>query len=247
MPTKVFDWKKSGLDDIANALGNAPWLAAQPAGFQSRILQHARPQKLLQGQSLYSVGDEPGGVYGVIAGGILLSVEGNDRTMRPAHIVRRGTWFGHGPLMTRRRRLLGAEASEAAIVAQVPLPALEQIIAADPSAARWIGSISDFTQDTTIACVSDLLIPDATRRIGAVLLRVTGALDGVEPDDPRGFLLTQNLIGDLANASRPSVIRALAEFTGRKWVQCAYRRTRILNPVALANFAAGETAEAGRG
>ena len=246
MPKRASHWKRCGPEDIVDALEHTPWLLAQPGDVRAEILRNGRPQTLRTGQSLYSAGDEPGGIYGVVAGGILLSIEGNDRSMRPAHIARRGTWFGHGPLMTRRRRMLGAEASEPTIIAQVPLCVLERMIATDPMIARSIGSISDFTQDVVIACISDLLIPDATRRIGAVLLRVTGALDGVVPDDPRGFLLTQTLIGDLANASRPSVNRALAEFTERAWVHWAYRRAIIRDTDALARFTRGETIEGGR-
>ena len=45
----------------------------------------------------------------------------------------------------------------------------------------------------------DLLIPQALRRIVAVLLRITGALDGVEPDHTRGFLLNQ-VLGQLGQS-----------------------------------------------
>ena len=45
----------------------------------------------------------------------------------------------------------------------------------------------------------DLLIPQALRRIVTVLLRIIGALDGVEPDHTRGFLLNQ-VLGQLGQS-----------------------------------------------
>jgi CRP-like cAMP-binding protein len=125
-----------------------------------------------------------GGVYGMVSGGILVSIEGPDRCMHPAHIVRRGTWFGFGPLMTQRNRLFLAQALEPSTVAQVPLAAMERMIATDPTCAKHLGSMTTYGQDAIISCVADLLIRDATARIAAVLLRVTGVLDGIEPDDP---------------------------------------------------------------
>jgi hypothetical protein len=58
----------------------------------------------------------------------------------------------------------------------------------------------------------------------------------IAPDDPRGFGLTQALTGELANASRPTVVRALAEFRERGWIEVSYGRLRIIAPAALDAF-----------
>jgi hypothetical protein len=85
----------------------------------------------------------------------------------------------------------------------------EGTIARDPASAKHPGSMTTWAQDATISCVAELLIRDVPARIAAVLLRMTGSLDGIEPDNPRGFGLTLMLIGDLAGASCPTV--------GRDW------------------------------
>jgi CRP-like cAMP-binding protein len=155
--------------------------------------------------------------------------------------MRRGTWFGHRPLMTGRRRILSAQACEPTSALQVPLSALERIIVADPAAARHIGAIAEYNHEILIAITTDLLIRETDRRIAAVLLRITAAEDGVEPDDPRGFPLTQQLIGDLSNASRDTVNRVLASLAGRGWISWRYGRAYILDVEALAAFAAAST------
>jgi CRP-like cAMP-binding protein len=226
------DDQRAALD----ILGNSPWLSAQPKVFRESLLAAVVLRKVATGATLYNADDGPGGVYGMVSGGILISIEGRDGSMHPAHVVRRGTWFGFGPLMTRRNRLFDAQALEPSTVAQVPLAALERMIASDPAHAKCLGSMTTYGQDAVISCAADLLIRDATARIAAVLLRVTGVLEGIAPDDPRGFGLTQTLIGDLANASRPTVVRALAEFRERGWIEASYGRLRILAPEAMDAF-----------
>ena len=221
---------------VLDILGKSPWLSAQPRVFRESLLAAVVLRKVATGATLYNADDGPGGVYGMVSGGILISIEGRDGSMHPAHVARRGTWFGFGPILTGRNRLFLAQAIEPSPVAHVPLSALERMIASEPSTAKSLGSMASYGQDIMLSTVADLLIRDATARIAAVLLRVTGVLDGIAPDDPRGFGMTQTLIGDLANASRPTVVRALAEFRTRGWIEASYGRLRVLAPEAMDAF-----------
>jgi CRP/FNR family cyclic AMP-dependent transcriptional regulator len=85
--------------------------------------------------------------------------------------------------------------------------------------------------------VSDLLIPQADRRIAATLLRLTRADEDERPEDPRGFRLRQAELGEMANASRQIVNRALSRFAGSGWIALGYQRIAVLDPAALAAFA----------
>jgi hypothetical protein len=103
--------------------------------------------------------------------------------------------------------------------------------------ARLVGEMEN--QGTNLAgwIACDLLIPNGARRIAAVLLRVTGAHEGVEPSDPRGFLLSQTLLGDMANASRNGVNRALADFARSGWIEKCYNHITVRNREALLAYA----------
>jgi CRP-like cAMP-binding protein len=89
---------------------------------------------------------------------------------------------------------------------------------------------------TRVAC--DLLIPSIWQRVAAVLLRITGAEDGIEPHHPDGFLITQAELGEMANVARSNVNRILAEFERRNWIAKRYQRLRICDVEALRSFAA---------
>jgi CRP-like cAMP-binding protein len=217
------------------------WLSEQPVGFRRQILQMARPITIARGEWVFAIDDPPGGIYGVISGGIGIEGAGPFHMLRLGHVLRAGTWFGHHPILSQGgRRTQGMHAMEDSQLLHVPLAPLEALVKADPIAARCVGNMADGGSILAIRIISDLLIPDATQRIAAVLLRVTGAEEGVEPTHPDGFLMTQAELGEMANVSRPHVNRMLGELEEKGWISKRYQRLRILDVAALRNFAASE-------
>jgi CRP-like cAMP-binding protein len=226
------------LDTLFAAHG---WLSGVPAGFRTRILGMARPLRLARGQRLFAIDDPPGGIYGIVSGGIGIEGAAEWHPLRLGHILRAGSWFGHHPVLTGgERRVQGMRAIEESELLLVPLPALRALVASDALAARLVGAMADLGSILASRVISDLLIPQAPRRIAAVLLRVTAAEEGVQPTHPDGFLVTQADLGEMANASRPHVNRVLGEFAERGWVSKSYQRVRVRDVEALRNFAAGD-------
>jgi CRP-like cAMP-binding protein len=215
------------------------WLAEQPAAFRSRILGLARPVSVSRGDWVFAIGDAPGGVFGVVSGGIGIEGAGPFHMLRLGHVLRAGSWFGHHPaLAPGARRTQGMRAMEDSLLLHVPLAPLQAFMKEDPVAARCVGNMADGGSILAVRIISDLLIPDATQRIAAVLLRVTGAEDGIEPSHPDGFLMTQAELGEMANVSRPHVNRVLGELEAKGWVTRHYQRLRITDVEAVRGFAA---------
>lgn len=221
----------------ATLLREHGWLAREPAEVQDAFLARAQPVEFDAGEVVFRIGDDAGGTYGIATGaiGILVATEG--REPRLAHVARRGTWFGHGPLMTRGRRVLGFRAMEPTRTLYVPLAALSDLSRGSTAIARSLAVLANANMGVAIEAVSDLLIPRLDRRVAATLLRATGALHGTSPGDPAGYRLSQNDIAEMANASRQMVNRCLAGFTSRGWVSVGYQRIAILAPSALSAFA----------
>lgn len=212
------------------------WLAHQPAAFQEQVLRSAQLIAFKAGEVLFRLEDGAGGIYGTVAGGFLLELCSPLTTLQPAHIAREGVWFGMGPLMTRRRRVLAARAQEDSLAFHVPLSRLDTLRLSSPDGSRSLGAISDFVIDVAIRCVADLMIRQGDRRIAAVLLRVTAAEEGLAPPDPAGWLLGQEQLADMANASRDLVNRTLSRFVAAGWVSVGYRRILLLDVPALERF-----------
>jgi CRP-like cAMP-binding protein len=229
-----------------SAAGAAPTFAVRgplalvEAGARTRFLAAARPLFVPRGARVYAAGDGPGGIYGVVSGGI--GVEGSTAHLGPrlGHVMRSGGWFGEGPALRGGERRLGYRALEDSRLLTVPLPVLQQLQHENPGVTRLLATVSEISSGIAALAVRELLIPEAPRRIAAVLLRVTGVLDGVAPDDPRGFILSQADLGEMANASRHHVNRVLGDFERRGWVVRGYNHLRLLDVGALSDFAYGE-------
>jgi CRP-like cAMP-binding protein len=215
------------------------WLSEQPAEFRRRILEMARSVTFARGEWVFSINDPPGGIYGVVWGGIGIEGGGPFHLLRLGHVLRAGSWFGHHPvLVPGARRVQGMRALEDSELLYVPLAPLQAWLRVDPVAARCIGNMADGGSILATRVISDLLIPDADKRIAAVLLRVTAAEDGVVPHHPDGFLMTQAELGEMANVSRPHVNRVLGELERKGWIAKNYQRLRIIDVEGLRSFAA---------
>jgi CRP-like cAMP-binding protein len=218
------------------------WLSHQPTAFRQQILRMARPLDVARGAWVFAIDDPPGGIYGVISGGIGIEGGGPFHMLRLGHVMRTGTWFGHHPILSDRgRRTQGMRATEDSALLHVPLLPLEALVKADAMAARCIGGMADGGSILGTRIISDLLIPDAPKRVAAVLLRVMAAEEGVEPHHPDGFLMIQADLGEMANVSRPHVNRVLGAFEEKGWIAKRYQRLRILDVEGLRSFAASES------
>lgn len=219
---------------VEEAFAQRGWLSRQTPAFRSEVLAAARTQRFARDAPIYHIGDEPGGIYGVLSGSVGVYVATARHMPMLSHVLRRGEWFGEGPVLTGRRRSLAFTAIEPTTLLQVPLAALRALTA--PDAQRRLGEMAEMGADTAVNGVCDLLIGAAERRIAAVLLRVTG-FGEMAPENPEGFLLTQGRLGEMANVSRHHVNRTIGQFADWGWVSKRYNRLLILNAEALGRFA----------
>ncbi len=228
------------LPEPAQVFATRGPLALVDARTRARFIAASRPLAVARGERVYLAGDGPGGIYGVVSGGI--GVEGSTAHLGPrlGHVMRAGGWFGEGPALRGGERRLGYRALEDSRLVVVPLPAVQQLQRDDLGITRLLATISEISSGIAALSVRELLIPDAAQRIAAVLLRVTGAHEGVEPSDPAGFLLTQAELGEMANASRHHVNRVLQQFARAGWIATSYNHMRLLDPQALTAFACSD-------
>jgi CRP-like cAMP-binding protein len=239
--------------DVQKILTSRGWLAEVDPSFAGAVIQAGRILALNKGDPLYRPEDDPGGMYGVASGGMLMATEGRDRLPLPGHIARRCHWFGYGSVLEKQRRTMIMTANEPTVLLHVPLAELERLRAEHPTANRAYGKLATLGEALYLATVADLLIRDTDRRLAGVLLRVSGAEPppyhpGYRPDAeelarwsaPESVPLTQTLLGELANASPHTVARFVDRASAAGMVDWRYGRVRILDVLALASFAAGD-------
>jgi len=148
-------------------------------------------------------------------------------------------WFGYGPFIRGRRRVLSFSPTEVTWLLQVPLPSLQEIAGTSPLHQRAILSVGEYGMDTAITIIENLLTQNNARRIAATLLRVTPAPDESRGKEPVEVILTQSQLGEMASVGRQVVNRELQRLEMKGWVSVSYSRIKILNRAALVAFAQG--------
>lgn len=216
------------------------WLASASDRLRGRLLAAARPSYFRRGERIWAQGDEAGGIHGVVWGGIGVEASIQGHLVRMGHIMRRGAWFGEDLVLSGSDRGLGFIAVENSMTVNLPLPFLVSLMQQDEELQSALALLAVMNTRIAIWTTCDLLIPSASRRIAAVLLRVTGVRDNIKPVHPNGFPLNQVMVGELANASRAHVNRVLGELTRRRLIAKRYHHLQVIDPVGLSNFAYDE-------
>lgn len=222
--------------DAMRILCGQGWLADQDREFQAAFLEKTVLKEVPAGNFVFRRGDFGGGMYGVAGGAFGVYVPWSHGEGRLADILRIGTWFGYGPALTRRARVLTFQAIERSFVLHVTLAALDQLTTANPRFARNLTKVSEFGMDVAIATISDLLRPDVEQRIGATLLRIAPSQARRSQQAVSISGLTQAQVGEMANAARDVVNRTLKHFEERGWIEVSYRKITIIKRSHLKAF-----------
>jgi CRP-like cAMP-binding protein len=189
------------------------WLAEIDPALASAVIEAGRLVEFGRGEALYQPGNGPGGMYGVVSGGILLSSFARNGLPVAGHIARRCTWFGFGSVIDRHRRVLIPTANEASLLLGVPLGELERLRDTFPAAGRAFGQLAMWSDAISVTIISDLLIANTDRRLAAVLLRVTGA---ELPDRPRDKPIDGPMDGPMDGPGGPAA-DGLADPLAEPW------------------------------
>lgn len=210
------------------------WLSYTPPPFRQTVLARCKLEALKAGATIYSVGDPPGGMYGLVRGSFALSIAPGERGPYVAHFARPGTWFGEAAAFTEQPRRIGLAVTRASKFLHLPLPAIREIVIADPGAWRFFGLAAIAHYDTAIGAADDLLIRDHVKRSVAVLLRL-GGCRYLTPigSSPIEIDVSQEDLAVMTNLARTTAGAVLRKFEASGHLEVSYRRVRILAPDAL--------------
>jgi CRP-like cAMP-binding protein len=234
-PTIIGPTAGTDRADAERRVLEAGWLAEQPEDVRRAVLKAARLIHQPAGEFVFHAGDDEGGLYGMVSGGVGIHLPSDTGETVLAHVIRSGVWFGYGPLLRGRERSLSFSLVEPSLLIHVPLAHAQEIAGRSPLHQRAILSVSAYGMDVATRVIETLLIRNTDRRIVATLLRVAPAHD--DGRSPRGVRLTQAQLGEMANADRQVVNRALKRLEANGWVRASYGRIDIVDEAALRDFA----------
>ena len=206
------------------------WLAQMPESFREGLLQKAQLLKFEPGQVIFRPGDPAGGIYGLVAGTVIVNTAPLDSTPRLIHIAVPGGWTGEDCFMTGQPRRIELVVKSETWLMHVPLKTMEQMALADPSYIRAFGVISIIASDSLLKIVHSLQKKNVSARIASALHRM--AWSTTAP-----MSVSQENLSIITNTSRKQVNNALQRFVEAGWVEIGYRAITVIDPAGLRQFA----------
>lgn len=224
----------SDREAACEIIRNKGWLRRTPVSFRSAVLDRCRLEKFAAGMPVYSVGDDPGGMYGVVTGTLGISVAPGEHGPYTAHLAMTGSWFGEAAAFTRQPRRVGLTATRDTELLHLPLHAIDEIVRQDPGAWRYFGLITIGQLDAAIAGADDLMIRDHVQRFVAVLLRLANCRH-VNPrnGEPTEIDVSHDDLARMANVARTTAGGILRKLEAAGHLALSYRCISILTPEAL--------------
>ena len=222
------------LDKAHAIVARQGWLSYVPAPFRQTVLERCQLEEHGAGATIYSVGDPPGGMFGLVSGKFAISIAPGERGPYIGHFAQPGTWFGEGPAFTEQPRRVGLAVTRDAEVLHLPLPAIREIVAKDPGDWRWFGLALLANLDTAIGGSDDLMMRDHVKRFVAVLLR----LGGCRYATPAGGAtieidVNQEDLAAMTNLARSTAAALVHKLQAAGHIEAGYRSIRLLAPDAL--------------
>ena len=216
------------------------WLSLTPASFQRDVLNRCFLVRFEAGESIYVVGDPPGGMFGLVSGGVSVSIAPGERGPYFAHFAQPGTWMGEAAAITGQPRRVGLSATREAELLHLPLQEIHEIVDRNPEAWRLFALITIGHLDMTIGASDDLMIRDHVKRCLAVLLRLGGCRQASPADrSPIEVDVSQEEMAVLSNVARTTAGAVLRKLEATGYLEQSYRRIRILAPDALRGMLQG--------
>lgn len=213
---------------------NQGWLGHTPLSFRHAVLERCLREQFKAGTQVYSIGDEPGGMYGIVSGGLAISIAPGEQGPYITHFAMPGTWFGEAAAITRQPRRVGLTATRDSELLHLPLRAIDEIVRLDPSAWRLFALVTIAHLDMAIGGSDDLMIRNHVQRFVAVLLRI-GNCRHANRQDPREIEIDINHedLAYMANVARTTAGTILRKLEADGHLALSYRRIQILAPDAL--------------
>lgn len=184
--------------------------------------------------TIYASGDPPGGMYGLISGAFRVSVAQGERGPYFAHFFGPGDWFGEGPAISGRARIVGLCAARDSELLHLSLRSVDDILREQPASWRLFAALTLGKLEVAMWAIDDLMMRDSLKRFVAVLLRLGGCrAETVVGDLPSAVHVSQDDLAAMANVSRSTANAILRRLEAAGHVAQSYRQIAIVAPDRL--------------
>ncbi|WP_176084703.1 Crp/Fnr family transcriptional regulator [Martelella sp. HB161492] len=189
----------------------------------------ARLRRYSAGEAIYQVGDLPDGVYGLVEGGIDVSIPRADGLDFTFHRAEAGFWIGDLALMTNARRLVSVYAAGDVSMLHLRASELRRLLKTYPDLIQEFYRLTYQNFATTFLLLSNLAMGSSEGRVALRLL-----LQLEQAPDPGGTVnISQSKLAELVALSEPTLQRALRRLRDMGCIEQRYNEIRVKDRVAL--------------
>jgi len=220
------------VGEVWKMLEQRGWLAERAPDVRDRLRSIAKVRTYRPGEPLYTMGEAPQGVYGIVQGALDISIPRQDGQEIVVHRAQAGFWIGDLALFSGQARLVTVIASTETVAACLPRSRLVQLLEQHPGLIADFYVLSHRNVATLLQLLANLSIPRAETRIALRLLiydqRQTNTQDWIP--------LSQEKLAEVTALSVPTVQRALRGLVETGLVELGYGRLRIRDRERLLRY-----------
>jgi len=169
----------------------------------------------------------------VIAGGIRSSMTSVDGYEFSISILRRGAYFGAQGVIEDARACWDCYAQGATELVVVQNRDFRAAMSERPDLALLLAKASNYRLRKAYSMMSNLVLDTLERRLKRTLVMLIGASDGAETGKVPEIAITQEVLGQFVQCSRPTVNKALRDLENSGVVEIGYGVIRVLDLPAL--------------
>jgi CRP/FNR family cyclic AMP-dependent transcriptional regulator len=220
----------SNLGQAWSTLLRFGWLAERDAAVQAQLRSVARLLDVERGEYLYHVNDATSGIFGLVTGGLDITIPRLDGEELTIYRADTGFWIGDLALFAGRRRLVSVRAASKSRLVHLPEDKLRSLVRSVPELVADFYELSYKNMALALQLLGNIAVTGATERVALRLLMHSEHLA-----DAGGWIeLSQKSLSELVSLSLQSIRRAVADLEQSGLVETAYGRIRIADRYALA-------------
>ncbi|MEG6507789.1 Crp/Fnr family transcriptional regulator [Methyloligella sp. 2.7D] len=217
------------LQSALGVLAKRGWYSQRSEETQRRLATIAKLRELGADEAVYLAGDDPAGVYGLVEGSVNISFPRGDGEVYVMHRAAIGFWIGDLALFAQKSRLISLHAGDAAVLVELPSPALRRLLNDDPRLYADFYAMTYENVEITFQAVTNLSIASVEKRVADRLLMAASA----RPEGQEWIEISQPDLARLLAISLATLQRAIRRFAQEGLVERGYGRIKVLDPEGL--------------
>jgi CRP-like cAMP-binding protein len=207
-----------------------------PAPLQTKLLETAKPRVAVAEERLFTRGDPCTGLFAIVVGGVRISGIAENGKEAILALLEAPSWFGEISVLDGEPRTHDATATTESLLLHVPQPALDELLAAEPSLWRYLALLATAKLRLAFTVLEDLaLVPLSVRLAKRLALMAEGY--GDRASRLRALGVSQEELASMMAMSRQTTNQLLKELETRGLVRLSYGRVEIVDLAGLRRVA----------